>query len=118
MLVEVRKLVFSDDLLQRALLKQCAAEGIEIPNSQVQKVKIYGAGEVDEKSKVVLQFKTADPNKPHEVALSEQSVLTALITTCKSFSVPLPRSAPKGLQWTSQGLAMTMKISMDTPPLP
>lgn len=115
MLIEVRKLVFSDDLLQRALLKQCAAEGIEVPNSQIQKVKVFGAGESVDKIKVILQFMTADPKKPHEVTLAEQSVLASLIATCKRFSVPLPRSAPKALQLTKQGLAMTITMTMDTP---
>lgn len=115
MLLEVRKLVFSDDLLQRALVKQCATQGIETPNSQVQGVLIYGADDSGDKFKLILQFMTADPKRPHEITMSEDAVLSALIATCKGFSVPLPRSAPKQLQQTKQGLAMAITMTMDTP---
>ena len=115
MLIEVRKLVFSDDLLQRALVKQCATQGIEMPNSQIQGVLIFGGDESDDKFKLILQFMTADAKRPHEITMSEDAVLSALIATCKSFSVPLPRSAPKQLQKTKQGLAMVITMTMDTP---
>lgn len=115
MLIEVRKLIFSDDLLQRALLKQCASQGIEVPNSQIQKVKVFGAGDAEGPIKIILQFVTANPDKPHEVTLNEEVTLTALIMMCKRFSVPLPRSAAKKLQLTNQGLAMVVSMSMAEP---
>lgn len=115
MLIEVRKLVFSDDLLQRALLKQCAAEGITLPNSKLEKVKVFGAGQSTDKIKVILQFMTADPKRPREITLNDQSVLAALIATCKRHNVPLPRSASKALQLTNQGLAMTVNLTLETP---
>lgn len=116
MLIEVRKLVFSDDLLQAALLKQCAAQGMEIPNSKVQKLKIFGASpdaqqDTPEPVRIVMQFVTADPDKPYEVTLDEDLVLTALIAKCKCADVPLPRSAPKHLQLTNQGLAMIVSLT-------
>lgn len=115
MLIEVRKLVFSDDLLQRALVKQCATQGIETPNSQIQGVLIYGADEGGETFKLVLQFMTADPKRPHEITMNEDDVLAALIATCRGNSIPLPRSAPKHLQKTKQGLAMVITMTLDTP---
>lgn len=115
MLIEVRKLIFSDDLLQTALLKQCATQGIEVPNSQIQKVKVYGAGAAQAPIKIIMQFMSANPNKPIDVTLREDVVLTALIAMCKRFNVPLPRNAAKTLQLTNQGLAMVVSMSMNKP---
>lgn len=115
MLIEVRKLVFTDDLLQRALVKQCATQGTETPNSKIQGVLIYGADDSGDKFKLILQFMTADPKRPFEITMNEDDVLAALIGACKGFSVPLPRSAPKTLQQTKQGLAMVITMTMDAP---
>lgn len=115
MLIEVRKLIFSDDILQKALLKQCATQGIEVPNSKIQKVKVFGAGDAAAPIKIIMQFVTADPNKPVDVTLREDVVLTALIAMCKRFNVPLPRNAAKTLQLTNQGLAMVISMTMNEP---
>ena len=42
MLVELRKLIFSKQALTQAFLKECKEEGIKVPNSQVQDIKIEG----------------------------------------------------------------------------
>lgn len=116
MLIEVRKLVFSDELLQQALLNLCEKEGLEVPNSQIQKVRFTPA-KPGGKASVVIEFVTANPDKPFEVNLSEDFVLSAMILSCKEFGVPLPRDASKSIQLTDQGLAMivSMKIKPKVP---
>lgn len=115
MLIEVRKLVFSDDLLQQALLNHLKVEGVDVPNTQIQKVR-YTA-KPGGASLVVVEFVTADPKKPYEVHLKEQFVLTAMIMACKAYNVPLPRDASKTIQLTEQGLAMTVSMKVKTGPL-
>ncbi|MBL4615548.1 MAG: hypothetical protein JKY27_11835 [Magnetovibrio sp.] len=112
MLLEVRKLVFSDDLLQQALLNHFKIENIAVPNTQIQKVRF--SANTGKASSIVVEFVTADPKKPYEVRLNEQFVLTAMIMTCKTYGVPLPRDATKTLQLTKQGLAMTVSMKVDT----
>lgn len=118
MLIEVRKLVFTDDLLQQALLDHCEAEGVDVPNSQIQKVRFIG--KPGKAASVVVEFVTADPDRPFERHLNEDFVLAAMIRACKDNRVPLPRDATKKLQVTDQGLAMTvsMKVNTTAPPPP
>jgi len=113
MLLEVRKLIFSDDLLQRALLTHCAKEKIDVPNSQIQKIRVNAKPNAP--TSVVIEFVTADPSKPYEVNLNEQFVLTAMILACKAYRVPLPRDAVKIIQVTDKGLAMMVSMKIDTP---
>jgi len=113
MLLEVRKLIFSDELLQQALLGHCAREKVIVPYSKIQKIRIINPS--NGTVRVLLEFVAADPNKPFEVQLDEQFVLTAMILACKVYGVPLPRDATKALQHTDQGLAMTISMRIGTP---
>lgn len=113
MLLEVRKLIFSDDLFRQALLAHCAREKVTIPNSQIQEVRILNPP--DSPTSVLIEFVAADPNKPFEVQLDEQFVLAAMILACKVYGVPLPRDATKALQHTEQGPAMTVSMKIGTP---
>ena len=112
MLLEVRKLVFSDDLFQQVVLEHCAREEVKPPQSRLQGYRIedYAGGA----SGMVLEFETADVNNPHEVHLNEQFTLSALISACKKFHVPLPRSAAKKIQKTDQGIAMVVSMHVNT----
>jgi len=116
MLLDVRKLIFSDDLLQQALLAHCKTEGKEVPNSPIQ--KIHFTPRPAGGSSLVVDFMTSNPKKPYELHLNETFVLTAMIMMCKCHSVPLPRDAVKILQATEQGLAMivSMKVKTNSPP--
>jgi len=111
MLLEVRKLVFSDGLLQEALLAHCKTEDVKIPNSQIQKVRF--AGTPGQGGQVVIAFVTSNPKNPYEVHLNEGFVLSAMIALCKQMGVPLPRDAAKTVQLTDQGLAMTVSMKVD-----
>ena len=113
MLLEVRKLVFSDDLLRQALLSHCTREKVKIPNTDIQKIRV--ALKPNGTTSAVIEFVTANPNKPYELHLDEQFVLSAMILACKVYGVPLPRSAKKSLQLTDQGLAMTVSMQLETP---
>ncbi|MCW8914428.1 MAG: hypothetical protein OQK24_01090 [Magnetovibrio sp.] len=114
MLLEVRKLIFSDDLLKRALLGYFHEIDAEIPQSAIQKIRFVGTP--GENALVIVEFMTADPQKPYEINLSEAEVLTAMISSCKEYRIPLPRNAAKTIQHTKQGLAMTVSMKVDTPP--
>lgn len=112
MLTEVRKLVFSDDLLQQALVNHCKTEGIKVPHSQIQKIRVTPHD--DGSASVVMEYMTANPNQPYEVHLNQQAVLTAMIAACRLHGVPLPRDAAKTVQMTDQGVAMTVSMKLNT----
>jgi len=108
MLVEVRKILFPLEDLQNALLDECADEGIEAPNSQLQGLKIDG----EESPKVTLQFMTAHEETPVEVPLSQQFVLTAMVRSCIEQHVPLPRFSKKSYKKHDTGLALIVALKI------
>lgn len=110
MLTEIRKLIFPKDVLQEALLHECKSAGIEVPNSQIQDIKMTGETPV----RVVLQFVTAHVKRPLEVPLSEHFVLTAMIVTCRKYGVPLARYSKKSIELHEQGLVMVMRMEIKT----
>ncbi|OEJ69657.1 hypothetical protein [Magnetovibrio blakemorei] len=112
MLLDVRKLIFSDELLQQALLAHCKTEGKQVPNSPIQ--KIHFTPRPAGGSTLVVDFMTSNPKKPYELHLNESFVLTAMILVCKRHGVPLPRDAAKIIQATDQGLAMIVSMKINT----
>ncbi len=115
MILESRELVFPDNVLRFALLSECLAEGIDVPNSQIQKVNFIDAVNSRNRPRVELEFITADPRHPYKVPLSEQFVLTAMILLCKDLGVRLPRDGRKMLCLREKGLAMQMVMTIQTP---
>ena len=110
MLVEVRKILFPTNLLSDIFLKECAEEGIVVPNSQIQGILIEG----DTSPKVAIQFMTANPDTPVEVPLSQQFILSAMIVACRDFNVPLPRYAEKTFMKHDKGLALVITLNIST----
>ncbi len=104
MLVELRKLIFSKKGLTQAFLKECKEEGIKVPNSQVQDIKIEGENPI----KVAIQFMSANPDQPIEIPLNEHFVLSSMILMCGELGVPLPRHANKVVKRQDDGLAMVI----------
>lgn len=115
MILESRELIFPDNVLRYALLSECLAERINIPNSQIQKINFLNATDDHNRPRVELEFITANPKKPYKVPLSEQFVLTAMILVCKDLGVRLPRSGVKVLCLREKGLAMQMTMKIQTP---
>ncbi len=111
MLIEARKIIFPPETLGEILLDFCHNEGVNIPNSQLQHVKI---GNTNRES-VVMQFITANPKQPAEVPLNEAFVLSAMINGCKKYRVPIPRAADKTVTKTNQGLAMQIVLKVSCP---
>ncbi|PHS74714.1 MAG: hypothetical protein COB59_11925 [Rhodospirillaceae bacterium] len=108
MLVEVRKILFPLNILGKSLLKECEHEGLQVPNSQIQGIKIEG----DEHPKITLQFMTAHVDAPVEVPLSTHFVLSAMVITCIDHHVPLPRHATKSFKIYAQGLALVITLGI------
>ena len=126
MLLEVRKLLFSDDVIERALLDECALQKVVVPQSHLHGVRVdgyraptgsMGVDGTTSKGRVVLEFDTANPDKPYEVVLNEHFVISALILACRKHGIPLPRDAQKYLQMTDRGLALTLSLKMETVPV-
>jgi len=104
MLIEVRKILFPLEVLKQSFLNECKVNGIEVPNSQVQNIKING----EKSPKVIMQFMTANPDAPIDMPLSENFVLTSMILTCRDYLIPLPRLAEKTIQAHNDQLAMVI----------
>lgn len=115
MILENRELIFPEKVLRYALLSQCLAEGIDVPNSKIQDIILIDPVTKHGSPKVHLEFMTADSKKPYVVPLSEQFVLTAMILVCQDLGVPLPRNGEKTLRLTESGLAMAISMQVKTP---
>jgi hypothetical protein len=79
-----------------------------VPNSQIQSIKIDG----EESPKVTLQFMTAHEKSPLEVKLSQQFVLSAMVHTCMSLNVPLPRYSDKSYKKHEKGLGLIVTLGI------
>lgn len=111
MLIEVRRIIFPPEMLGEMLLTHCRNEGVKVPNSQLQNVKLVDG----EATHAVLQFVSANPDAPVEIPLNETFVLAAMLASCRDYHVPVPRAAEKSTKVTSQGLAMQLVMKVNKP---
>ena len=104
---ELRKIHFSKEEVQAAVVDYCLRSKILLPEKNIDDLEVCA----DSEAMVVLKYVAAAPGDDTEVELSRDQVAAALIRYCSSISVPLPRSAQKVLQPVDDGIAML--INMD-----
>ena len=104
---ELRKILFSKDEVQAAVVDYCLRSKILLPDKIIDDLEVRA----DPEEMVVLKYADTGPAETKEVGLSRDQVAAALIRYCSSVNVPLPRSARKVLQPVDDGIAML--INMD-----
>ncbi len=103
---ELRKILFSKDEVQAAVVDYCLRSKIRLPDKNIDDLEVRA----DSEAMVVLKYADTGPEEDSEVELSRDQVAAALIRYCSSINVPLPRSAQKVLQPADDGISLLINI--------
>ncbi len=103
---ELRKILFSKEELQAAVVDYCLRSKIRLPDKNIEDLEV----QADPEAMVVLKYATTGPVDTSEVELSRDQVAAALIRYCSSIKVPLPRSGQKVLQPGDDGISLLINI--------
>lgn len=110
--LELRKILFSPDELQMAIIAHCKATQRALPDADIARLVIRK----DQGATVTLHFRPSfNPADPAEVAFTGRDVREALIDHCRVLGIPLPRAAKKVLWVQDDGMALliTLKTGAD-----
>jgi hypothetical protein len=102
---ELRKVIFSRNELQAALVNHLLHSGRTMPKRPIDRVEIGGGV-----SAATIFFQPGDPTEVQEWPLSQEEVAAALIRYCGQFAIPLPRAAKKRLQPDNDSLALIFSL--------
>ena len=103
---ERRRIIFSDDEIVSAALAHCRASGIPVPDADVEELSI----ETDDHCGLLLTFAVDTPDQIDEVRIDADSLLAALVSYCRTQSVPLPNAAVKRLDPRDGALSMVFEL--------
>ncbi len=103
---ELRKIHFSKEEVQAAVVNYCLRAKIRLPNENIEDLGV----QADPEAMVVLRYAATDPEETSVVELSRDQVAAALIRYCSAINVPLPRGAQKVLQPGDDGIYLLINI--------
>ncbi len=106
---ELRKILFSKEEVQAAVVDYCLRAKIRLPDKNIEDLEVRA----DPKAMVVLKYADTgleEAGEANEVELSRDQVAAALIRYCSSINVPLPRGAQKILQPGDDGISLLINI--------
>ena len=106
---ELRKVIFSRNELQAALVSYLLYSGRSMPNRPIDRLEI-GEG----LAFATIFFQSSDASEAKKWSLSQEEVAAALIRYCGQFSIPLPRAARKRLQMDNDSLALIFSLDHHT----
>lgn len=102
---ELRKVIFSRDEVQAALVNHLLHSGKTMPKSAIDRVEV-GNGPAT----ATIFFNPGDPTEAQAWPLSQEEVAAALIRYCGRYAIPLPRAAKKRLQPEDGSLALLFSL--------
>ncbi len=103
---EIRKILFSEEEVQAAVVDYCLRSKIRLPNKNIDELEVRA----DPEAMVVLKYVDIGSEEATEVELSRDQVAAALIRYCSNIKVPLPHSAQKVLQPGDDGISLLINI--------
>ena len=103
---ELRKILFSKEEVQAAVVDYCLRSKIRLPNKNIDELEVRA----DPEAMVVLKYVDIGSEEATEVELSRDQVAAALIRYCSNIKVPLPHSAQKVLQPGDDGIYLLINI--------
>ena len=103
---ERRRIIFSANEIVSAALAHCRATGIPVPDADVQELCIG----TDTDCGLLLTFAVDTPDQIDEVRIDADNVLAALVSYCRTQSVPLPNAAAKRLDPRDGALSMVFEL--------
>ena len=103
---ELRKILFSKEEVQAAVVDYCLRAKIQLPDHNIADLEVRA----DPEAMVVFKYADTGPEETNEVELSRNQVAAALIHYCGAINVPLPRGAQKVLQPSDDGISLLINI--------
>ena len=103
---ELRRLNFSEEEVQGALVNYALRSNMQMPSSGIQSLLVENNGGVT----VTLRFAPNDDGDPRDVEFSEAHLAAAIILFCRVQEIPVPRDAVKVLSHKGNEIAMTMQV--------
>jgi hypothetical protein len=103
---ELRKVIFSRDEVQAALVNHLLHSGRTMPSRAIDRLEIG-----DGPAAVRIFFQPGDPTEIQEWPFSQEEVAAALIRYCGQYAIPLPRAAKKRLQPDHGSLALIFSLN-------
>ena len=103
---EYRKLVFSEDELDQAVVEFCQNKGMILPQDEIVTVELTGLPD----NPIKLQYSTILQNGTTEVSLSRDQFGAALIIYCRQRRIPIPKSAEKIVKTDGSEVALLVHV--------
>lgn len=103
---ELRKILFSEEEVQAAVVDYCLRAKIRLPDRNIDGLEVRA----DPEAMVILKYADTGPEEASVVELNRDQVAAALIRYCSNINVPLPRSAQKVLQPADDGISLLINI--------
>ena len=111
--MEMRKLAFTQDELQAALVNYALRQEMKMPRASMERMVV----KQDKKKKsttVVMLFPTdIDTGERKRIEFTEAQTAAAIIMYCKMQKIPLPRNARKTLSAENESVAIIMSVNWD-----
>ena len=108
MLIDIRKVIFTDSELKVALLEHCQHTKVAAADASIESVAIRD----DDEEMAVIQIDTGNSGRIAVVALSRNAVAAAIIRYCGARDIPLPRRSEKILKPEEGGLSLMTRIEL------
>ncbi len=106
---EIRKITFSRDELQSAVVSHCLHHRGGFPKAPI--TEMYVTTKI--KEAVTLSFDSGGGKEVPNVILSQSEAAVALISYCRDLRMPLPHFASKVLEPKDDGIVMLIKLDWE-----
>ena len=104
--VDLRKVIFSNEEVQAALVNYCLRTDIKMPDAHITNIDVHW--EPDLKSD--MHFEPPENNGDGKVlSFSNEQLAAALILYCQMKDDPLPRDGQKTLEPVADGISLTTR---------
>jgi|TARA_B100000315_G_scaffold260282_1_gene320545 hypothetical protein len=104
--VELRRLVFSEQEVQAALINYALRSDMKLPNANIQSLQVFKKDGIS----AILKFPPNAEGKAREVNFSEAHLAAAIILYCRVQDIPVPRDARKVLAHNKNSVSMSMEV--------
>ena len=103
---EIRRLSFSEDDVQAALVNYALRSNMKMPRSGIQNLRVHKEDGIP----VTLHFAPNEDGDARDVEFSEAHLAAAIILFCRVQEIPVPRDARKVLSHDKNTVSMTMQV--------
>ena len=107
---EIRKVVFSEEEIVKAILSQNHHSRRKLPPGDIVKIKANGGSEPN------LELTVFDPEaeKPKTINLGAPYLAAAMLRFCFENKIPIPRHADKSVEILGSSVALSISINANS----